>query len=603
MKRFFPLILTVLCHTVHSQPIPDSFLTTGIQLINEGHFEKAVDVLTKRVDYAKQNRQSELLISLYTNLGNAHSQMSHVMPAVKYYQLAIDEAEAGQNERKVAAIMVNLGALFSEQKHFDDALKLFSKAEKVALHINDTMLLADIANNRGVIYEQQERYDKALANYHTALQYYELLRLPYNMALAYNNIAIVYKFLKNYPEAVRYYSASLEKAGELKDEFMLSVNENNLANIYYEQKNYQKAVELHTRSLNRARAISAQNVVVAALESLADDYAALKNYKAAHFYQKQFQKLNDSLFNAARSQQLTELQTRYETTKKEKEISDLKQKEQIYQLKIERQQLSIVAIIFLTVLVLFSAYLFYSRKLLKTKQAKEKAILDAEYNERMRIARDVHDDLGSGLTHIKIMAEAVSAKPVYDAGVVKDLRHISATAKALIENMRDMIWVLNPQNTTLDHLFAHMREHCSNYLEENHVGYHLQLPENFIDQKISREVQRNLFLCVKESLHNCIKHADASFITISAALKNQSLLIEISDNGKGCSDAGNTKGNGIWNMNHRMVSIEGGFSIQSASGGCTVRLHAPLSKTNGGFIKTKNSYFNFRKKLFRRRQA
>lgn len=599
MKRLCLFIIALCWHPLHAQPIADSFLTTGINLINEGNYNAAIKTLSSRIAYAKKHHAPELLIGLYTNLGNAHSQTGNALTAIKYYQWAIDEAEAINNKRKVAAIMVNLGALFSEQKQFTDALNLFLKAEPVAIQYNDTMLLADIANNRGVIYEQQLLYDKALSHYQQALTFYEALQLPYNMALAYNNIAIVYKFLKNYNRAIDYYSASLQKAKEVQDVFLVAVNENNLANIYYELKNYGKAIELHKSSLSRARSINAQNVVVAALESLADDYAASGNYKAAHSYQKQFQQLNDSLFNQARSQQLAELQTKYETTKKEKEISDLRQKEQIYQLKIERQQLFLIMVLCLTALFLFAAYLFYSRKLLKTKQAKEKAVLDAEYNERMRIARDVHDDLGSGLTHIQIMAAVIAGKMAAKEDCTKDLENISGVGKALIDNMRDMIWVLNPDNTSLDHLFSHMREHCSNYLEENNLEYSVSFPDDFVDQKISRDVQRNIFLCVKESLHNCVKHANATRITLCVSLSAKGLLIEISDNGRGVISSENAKGNGIWNMHHRMVSIGGEFALQSSNEGCTVTLNAPLALPRTTPERQPSLYRRMKKRMLR----
>src|SRR5205823_3216446 len=138
-------------------------------------------------------------------------------------------------------------------------------------------------------------------------------------------------------------------------------------------------------------------------------------------------------------------------------------------------------------------------------------------------------------------------------------------SKELIDNMRDLIWVLNPENTTLDNLVARLREYCSDYLDGLEISVTLDFPKDVPTMRISRESQRNIFSTVKESINNCVKHAGATEIYIALKLDNDQFSITVSDNGGGF-EMNNLKGsgNGLRNMKQRIETVGGVFSIISS---------------------------------------
>jgi signal transduction histidine kinase/ligand-binding sensor domain-containing protein len=214
---------------------------------------------------------------------------------------------------------------------------------------------------------------------------------------------------------------------------------------------------------------------------------------------------------------------------------------------------------------------------MKTRELEQQQAL---YIERLRISKDVHDDLGSGLSKISLMAEVAQKKAVDNVGLGNDIRHISTVSKELADNMRDLIWVLNPDNTTLEQLVARIREYCIDYLENIPIVVCLDFPDNVPALPISREAQRNIFLTMKEAINNSVKHAAATEIKIGLWLDADIMKVVIADNGKGFDKERLKRGgNGLRNMKQRIELTGGTFTINtSAFAGTTTELVIPLSK-------------------------
>jgi len=132
--------------------------------------------------------------------------------------------------------------------------------------------------------------------------------------------------------------------------------------------------------------------------------------------------------------------------------------------------------------------------------------------------------------------------------------------------MSEIVWALNSQNDTLEGLIAYIRAYVMKYFEEIQLNCKVSLPENVPSINLSGEQRRNIFLCVKESLHNIVKHSGATQVEINFLL-NGSFRIEIHDNGNGI-DLDHIKqfGNGLKNMQSRMDTIGGSFSVKNDQG-------------------------------------
>jgi signal transduction histidine kinase/ligand-binding sensor domain-containing protein len=194
--------------------------------------------------------------------------------------------------------------------------------------------------------------------------------------------------------------------------------------------------------------------------------------------------------------------------------------------------------------------------------------------ERQRIARDMHDDLGSGLTRIAILGEVAKRQSVVDPDVLND---VSTSARELVENLGNIIWVLNPGHERLPSLLAYIREYAGKTLELSGIALHMETPGPVPDRHLAETVRRNVFLIMKEALNNLIKHAEARNVHIGTVLVGDRLRITITDDGRGFAQE-REFGNGLRNMRQRAADIGGELTVQGTEGqGTRVKLTIPLS--------------------------
>lgn len=225
--------------------------------------------------------------------------------------------------------------------------------------------------------------------------------------------------------------------------------------------------------------------------------------------------------------------------------------------------------------VLFLTIRFYYRR----KLEKERFVLERQQaieKERTRIATDMHDDLGAGLSRIKFLSETIGIKKQRQIPFEDDITKIREYSHEMIDKMGEIVWALNEKNDSLSDLLSYTRSYTVEYLSQSGVSCSVNLPESLPSEFVSGEFRRNIFLSVKEILHNVVKHSQANHVSINIQV-NRKLYISIQDDGIGF-DRSKTRpySNGLVNIEKRMKDIEGLMEIQ-CSNGTLVTLVAPLS--------------------------
>jgi len=205
---------------------------------------------------------------------------------------------------------------------------------------------------------------------------------------------------------------------------------------------------------------------------------------------------------------------------------------------------------------------------------KQMAVMAAKQEERNRISADMHDELGSGVTAIRLMSEIMKSRLQGD--VVPELEKISNSANELLGKMNTIIWTMKSSNDTLESLIAYIRAHAIEYFDSTPIECKVMLPVVIPQADVSGEKRRNIFLSIKEALNNAMKHSQATQIQISISTTNKVLTIKVADNGIGIdSDKLRRFGNGLSNMRRRMESIDGIFKIESGKN-CVLTFEAPI---------------------------
>ena len=202
---------------------------------------------------------------------------------------------------------------------------------------------------------------------------------------------------------------------------------------------------------------------------------------------------------------------------------------------------------------------------------------NALQRERARIAKDIHDDLGANLTQIAFMGELANQDRDEPDLVGERIRKISATARQAVKSLDEIVWAVNPRNDTLTHLLDYSGQFAVDYLRLLGIRCRLDFPGNIPARELSTDLRHNLFLVVKESLHNIFKHANATEVRLRAVVDETALVLYIEDNGCGFAQApDDALSDGLRNMEQRMADIGGEFKIASQTGqGTKITLRLP----------------------------
>jgi len=182
---------------------------------------------------------------------------------------------------------------------------------------------------------------------------------------------------------------------------------------------------------------------------------------------------------------------------------------------------------------------------------------------RLRIARDLHDDVGSSLSSIALTAEMLQKESVTDSLADRRLARVHETAQKLSRNLKEIVWAIDPQRDKFDDLLLHMKEAAEELLGQKGIAYTLAVPQDELPQSLKMEFRRNLFLIYKEMLHNVVKHAEATKVEIVLTRMNGMLQLQVADNGRGFSEEKNGNGSGMKSMRARAGELNGRFEIES----------------------------------------
>lgn len=200
--------------------------------------------------------------------------------------------------------------------------------------------------------------------------------------------------------------------------------------------------------------------------------------------------------------------------------------------------------------------------------------------ERARIARDIHDDVGASLTKISKLTEMMDWKNKAEVDQAAFTHNIAETARDTIRAMDEIVWAINPKNDVLKEMADYLVHYAEEFIRPTGIACELDVPLNVPEIPLTAEVRHNLFMVVKEALHNAVKHAEAGRIKLGLSFQAESRLsIVVSDNGRGFHpDQVASVGNGLENMNRRMHEIGGDLKVESEPGrGTVVTLLLPLN--------------------------
>jgi len=382
--------------------------------------------------------------------------------------------------------------------------------------------------------------------------------------------------------AIHYFSESIEMASKCEDLFakeMTFINSANIAHAQLKTKNYEEALSaLKQVDTTSNRLKDAQNRALY-YSWLSQSYRGLGKIDSALLYTDEASIARQLASREKYDDAIREIEESYQNKVL---ASDLRQT--TLTLRSRNYLTAFIALLLLgsiLALILFRRLAAQKRKTLED-QIKLKNVeaqnqkLKALESERTRIASEMHDDLGGGLTSIKFLSQSLLRK-TEDQAQKKQIHKIADNAQQLVSNMSEIIWAMNAGFDTLEDLIAYSRRYAYEYMEDYPVQLSFKVLGDTTGIALRGERRRHILLILKEALHNTAKHAQATEVNVTFAINQDQLVLTIKDNGVGLETTDAPTGNGLKNMQKRAESM-GGFATISSDHGTTVSMTIPLDE-------------------------
>jgi class 3 adenylate cyclase len=311
-------------------------------------------------------------------------------------------SEDTEDKKGIAYALNNIGIIYALQGNYDKVLEYFSRTLELSKEIDDKKGVASSLNNIGLVYEEVGDYDKALEYHRKSLKIKEDLGNKNGIASSLRNIGNIYFQIGRLEDALNTHLTAFEIQKEIGDKNGMTHAAISIGDIYVETKEYNKAVNYYNRALNLAKEIKAKALIKDAYERLSDLYEMKNDAVKALQYYKLYTIVKDSLFNETSSERMAEIQTKYETEKKEAEIELLKNEKTIQELELDHLKNLGVYLTIILILAVVIAVIAYNRYRLKKKAnilLEEKNRLEVENRERVlnmfgqQVSQEIVDEL------------------------------------------------------------------------------------------------------------------------------------------------------------------------------------------------------------------
>ncbi|MFY8000799.1 MAG: tetratricopeptide repeat protein [Candidatus Kapaibacteriota bacterium] len=508
-------------------------------------------------------------ITLHNNIGTVFLKRTLFDSAIAEFILSLRIAERMNAEDMQVPILGNIGNVYGDFKKYDKALEFNLRAVKIAERLRNERFLAVLYSNIAGDYAGKQEYEAALEYLRKAVMIKEKLQMKSSLAYSYGVIADIYTLTKKPSLAIE----PLQKAIKIEEElgqtqqFIESYAKITLA--YFHLKDFKQAVHYGKKAFDLADTIPDFRFEKRmASEYLGYAYEGLGNYKEALYYQRVYTALQDSIYNQESASKIAEIQTKYDTELKDKEILQQQLTISTQNASLQQRNFFIIGMVSLVAVLglLINRFRLKRRADAEIQRKNEEiAVLErtqALERERRRISQDIHDEVGSGLTKILMLSQNA-------ADTTQPNKEISNTAQGVIDGMQEIIWSINPKNDTLQSLIAFIRSYGREFVHAAGMNIVVEAPEGLAATPLRTDVRRNVFLAVKEALNNAVKYSAATEIRIGLEVQPSAYSFTIADNGKGFVPDGESLptvrgGNGLKNMRFRIEEIGGNFRLDSA---------------------------------------
>ena len=498
--------------------------------------------------------------------------------ALDYVQKALTIAEKMNDPALISLHLSDKSNVYHDFEDFEKGVAFGKMAFKTIYDHDPTNYKYLIfANNVIAInFDDWKKPDSALFYHYKNLKYVPKVADSARYSFVYNNIGNTLLKSKRYAEAKKYLNRALVLNKIRGVDYNLASNYTNLATIAYEENRNDEAIRFFKEAYFHAEKSESIEKIRDVVQQEAWFYKKIGNFEKALERQEAFYVLRDSVFNEQRAAKVAEMATKYETEKTAKQLAETRADLAETELEVKQKNTMIYGSLGLAIILGLLGYLFYSQQKLKNRQLQKESELKTALarietqnrlqEQRLRISRDLHDNIGSQLTFIISSIDSLKfGLQQADEKTLTKLSGISEFASQTIYELRDTIWAMNKSDITCEDLQVRI----SNFIEKagtakNEVKFSFDVVETVSSEAIFSSVQgMNIYRIIQEAINNALKHANASSVSVRIDKKDGAYQIRIIDNGQGFDVNSTVSGNGLQNIRKRVKELAGIVEISS----------------------------------------
>ena len=555
----------------------------GIAFDIKGNLDSSEFYFSKTLELSKLYKNVEIEEKSTNNLGMMNWNKGNLFLAQQYFYEALKMSEIQKNEKRTSVALSNIGLIYQELFMYEKALQFHRRSLAIRRNNPDLKKVVPLSmNNMAICMEHLLKIDSAIILVNEGLQLAREINNKQTEGNLLTTLGNCYYDRGDYQNALKYCLESVQIKNESGNVFNLNKTFNSLCDIYLKLDQPHKALEYALKAKNQILA-SGHKIDWIVYYQLAKTHFYLGNKELGEAYFERSNTIKDSVFSTSHAHSFAELEVMHESKIQEDNLNKTKIELAEEQLKVQTQNLYLIVLGSGLLIFVILAIGYYKKQKFKKEQFQKELILQdrlakAEMqnqlnNERMRISKDLHDNIGSQLTLVSSSLDNLSYK-VDDVTARSKMLQISAFAKTTMSQLRDSIWALNRNEFTLEDF--HLR--VLDFINKAKMAYptvkFISSGEGDLRQKLSPEQGISLLYVIQEILNNSLKYANCSNISYRLVVESNQLNIEVSDNGIGFRKEEIELGNGLINIDTRLKRIKGNYSLKTEQGkGTNFQIH------------------------------
>jgi two-component system, NarL family, sensor kinase len=583
--------------------------------------EKAIEFGNKAIELGNKIRFSKAVAQAYNDMGIIYYDQQDFNSALAAYRKAFDIRMELKDQKGIGALYNKIGIIYQKESKFDSALLYAQKALAIYEGLNDKVGISYSLNNIGIVNQNVGNLDEALKYQQQSILIKEEIKDKLGLAGSYVNAGNIYLLKKDMSNAKQYFEKAENITRQIGNPEYLSNSLNNLASLYQKTGDYKKALPLAQESfeirtkmedtkgqvsclVNMGFILTSDKQYAAAEDKyltgikLADTLSSCLSEKAKLYdglsqlyeltgdYKKSMEmarltvKLNDSIYTDGMNKRFSEMETKFQTAKKNKQIQE-------QQFELTKKQYLLYGSAGLAFLLTLLGYSYFRRNKLKQEKRLQlevmtqqdiatKGILNAEENERKRIAVDLHDGIGQMMSAAKMNLSVIEDEMDFKTEEQRiRFENVISMVDESCREVRSVSHQMMPNALLKNGLASAIKEFISKI--DNRI-IKVALHFEGLNEKLDTNTETVLYRVIQECVNNVLKHSQANHLDISIFNEAAGLSAIIEDNGKGFDTASkeNFEGIGFKNINSRVKYLHGTLEINSKPGkGTAIAIFIP----------------------------